>query len=107
MSIEVKIECPLGATCERVSGDAIIRCAWYTCLAGQDPQTGEMLKDTWRCAMSWMPILLVENANTNRGQTAAMESFRNEAVKSAETTNSILLAAAQSNINKRLLDQQQ
>lgn len=105
MAIDVVITCPLGSECEVIKDGKIHRCAWYTCLAGQDPQTGEMIVDTWRCAMSWTPILLVENANTNRGQTAAMESFRNESVKSAETTNSILLAAAQANIQQRLLDQ--
>ena len=30
--------------------------------------------------MTWQPILLVENAQTNRGQTQALESFRNEVV---------------------------
>lgn len=93
MSIKTTISCPLGMECERILGDSIVRCAWYTCLAGQHPQTGEMV-DEWKCAMAWIPIMLVENANTNRGQTAALESFRNETVEQQTVFNSILLAAA-------------
>ena len=93
MAIETKNVCPLGSECERISGNSIVRCAWYTCLAGQHPQTGEMI-DEWKCAMAWIPIMLVENANT-RSVAAATESFRNEVIKGTELTNNILLAASQ------------
>jgi len=95
MAIEIVLTCPLGADCEKIVDGKIHRCRWYKCLAGQDPQTGEVLNDVWDCSLSWLPLLLVENANTNRGQTAAMESFRNEVVKGTEITNTILLTAAQ------------
>lgn len=94
MAIEVVLTCPLGSTCEEVKDNKIHRCRWYKCLAGQDPQTGEILNDVWDCSLSWLPVLLVENANTNRGQTAAVESFRNEMVKGSEITNTILAMAA-------------
>ena len=93
MAVEVIITCPLGSKCEEVKDGAIHRCAWYTQMAGRDPQTGENI-DTWRCAMSWIPILLVENAMTNRGQTQALESFRNDIVEQTNTTNAILTQAA-------------
>lgn len=78
--MEIKLSCPLGHQCEIAKDGAIHRCAWYVQLRGNHPQTGEDV-DEWGCAMAWTPVLLVENARTNRGQTAAIESFRNEVVK--------------------------
>jgi len=40
--------------------------------------------------MSWMPMLQVEMSSTNRGQTQALESFRNETVKGQEEFNNIV-----------------
>jgi len=77
--IETVITCPLGAKCEEIKDNKLYRCAWYTQLQGENPQTQERV-DTWNCSLAWMPILLVENAGTNRGQTAALESFRNAVV---------------------------
>ncbi|WAK01871.1 hypothetical protein [Methylobacter sp. YRD-M1] len=93
MDIETVKVCPLGSKCREIKDNKIYECAWFVKLAGTNPQTGEEI-DEWGCAMAWTPILLVENANTNRGQTAAIESFRNETVQQAMTTNNILLAAA-------------
>jgi len=78
--MKVVITCPLGHTCEKAVDGAIERCAWYTNIQGKHPQSEEII-DQWKCAMTWQPILLVENAQTNRGQTQALESFRNEVVK--------------------------
>lgn len=94
MSIEVILTCPLGSDCEKIVDGKIHRCRWYTRIAGKNPQTDEDV-DEWNCAIAWSPILLVENANTNRGQTAAIESFRNEVVNQSAETNTILLTAAQ------------
>ena len=89
MAIETVTTCPLGSVCEEIKDNKLHRCAWYTCLAGQHPQTGEMI-DEWRCAMAWIPVMLVENANTNRGQTAALESFRNETVQGQQVFNNLI-----------------
>ena len=82
-SLKVEYTCPLGSECETVENKVIKRCAWYTKVAGLDPNTGKEVDD-WACAMSWMPMLQVEMSSTNRGQTAALESFRNETVKGQE-----------------------
>lgn len=89
MALEVKTFCPLGSECESVTDGHIARCAWYTKVIGTDPNTGNEVDD-WACAMSWMPMLQVEMASTNRGQTAALESFRNETVKGQEEFNKIV-----------------
>lgn len=88
--IKTEITCPLGSKCEEIKNDTLHRCRWYTQVQGMDPQTGEQL-DKWDCAIAWIPILTIEMSRTNRGQTAALESFRNEMIKSAEVSQQILL----------------
>jgi hypothetical protein len=77
--IETVFTCPLGSTCEEVKDNKLHRCRWYTKLVGENPQTGEVTNES-DCAITFLPMLLIENARTNRGQTAALESFRNEVV---------------------------
>jgi len=52
-------------------------CYWYTHLTGHNPNTGQPM-DEWGCAMTWMPILLVENSQQQRQTAASVDSFRNE-----------------------------
>ena len=70
------LTCPLGSKCEEIRDGAIYRCAWYTEMHGQNPNTGEETHDTL-CAIALLPILQVEVSRTNRGQTQALESIRN------------------------------
>jgi hypothetical protein len=70
---------------------------WYTKVVGQNPNTGETVND-WSCAISWMPTLQIEMSQTNRGQSQAIESFRNETVKGQKAFNN-LIAESQ---NKKL-----
>jgi hypothetical protein len=89
MALEVEFVCPLGCECETTRDNKIIRCAWYTKMVGIDPNTGKEVDD-WACSMSWMPMLQVEMSNTNRGQTKALESFRNETVKGQKEFNNMV-----------------
>lgn len=90
--MEVKITCPLGSQCEEIKDNQMHRCAWYTKLVGVDPNTGKDVDD-WACAIAWMPTLQVEMSQTNRGQTAALESFRNETVSGQAQFNQIMSQA--------------
>jgi hypothetical protein len=85
MKIEPKPNCPLHnfAPCKE------LECAWFTQIRGHNPNTGAEIDD-WGCAISWMPILMIENSQQQRGTGAAIESFRNEMVKA----NSMLLETA-------------
>jgi hypothetical protein len=47
------------------------------------------------CAMSWMPMLLIENSMQQRSTSAAVESFRNEMTTANQTSQQILLAQVQ------------
>lgn len=91
--MEISYDCPLGGKCERrIDDDSIVRCGWFTKMAGQD-ETGKDIEE-WRCAMAWMPLLMLEASKTNRGQTAALESFRNDMVDGQRNFTQAILTAA-------------
>jgi hypothetical protein len=94
MEIKTVLTCPLGVKCEEIKDGAIHRCAWYTKLAGTNPNTGEVL-DEHGCAMSWLPMLMIENSMQQRSTSAAVESFRNEMTSANQTSQQILLAQTQ------------
>jgi hypothetical protein len=58
-----------------------------------DMNTGNQV-DNYECAISWLPMLLIENSGQQRQTGAAVESFRNEMVKSNEQSQQLLLATA-------------
>lgn len=78
--MKINLTCPLGSTCEEIKDNKMHRCAWYTQMQGKNPQSEEMI-DEWRCAIAFMPMLQVEMSQTNRGQTNAIASFRDEMIK--------------------------
>lgn len=80
MELKTELSCPLGHKCQEVKGESIHQCAWFISIAGQNPNTGETVNEKG-CAMSWLPILLVENARVSRSSSAALESLRNEVAK--------------------------
>jgi hypothetical protein len=89
MKIESKANCPLDGfkPCRQ------LECAWFMQIRGTNPNSGEPV-DEWGCSMAWMPMLMIENSQQQRGTSAAVESFRNEMVKSNEVGQRVLLAAA-------------
>lgn len=97
MKLEVKDNCPLNnfEPCKQFD------CAWFTQIRGQDPNTGKDIDD-YGCAVAWLPILTIENSQQQRSTGAAVESFRNEMVKANETSQKVLLAAA--NADLKLID---
>ena len=93
MEIKTVLTCPLGAKCEEIKDGAIHRCAWYTKLAGTNPNTGEQT-DEQGCAIAWLPMLMIENSMQQRSTSAAVESFRNE-MTNANQSSQLLLAKMQ------------
>ena len=85
MQLEVKHNCPLNSfePCKQLD------CAWFVKLAGEDPNTGKNV-DEFGCAVAWLPMLLIENAQQSRQTGAAIESFRNEMVKQNEQSHQLL-----------------
>tara|TARA_B100001113_G_scaffold272069_1_gene226810 strand:- start:93 stop:407 length:315 start_codon:yes stop_codon:yes gene_type:complete len=70
-----------GKFCPLIGEDCLeLKCAWYNQVRGVNPQTGQEI-DEWGCAVTWMPMLLIENSQMQRQTGSAVESFRNETVK--------------------------
>jgi hypothetical protein len=63
-------------------------------IRGSNPNTGEEIDD-YGCSMAWLPVLMIENSQQQRSTGAAVESFRNEMVKSNENSQHILMATLQ------------
>jgi hypothetical protein len=61
-----------------------------------NPNTGEDV-DHWSCAVAWMPMLTIENSQQQRQTGAAVESFRNEVVKSNEENRQLYIEGLQQN----------
>lgn len=73
-----------GTYCPLLKKECIgLECAWFQQLRGTNPNTGKEV-DEWNCAIAWLPMLLVENSMQQRHTGAAVESFRNEVVKSSQ-----------------------
>ena len=56
------------------------KCKFYIQVLGKNPQTGQDVSE-WDCAITWLPMLLIEGSQQTRQTGAAIESFRNEVVK--------------------------
>lgn len=67
-----------------------MQCAWFIKVMGAHPQTGKEVEE-WGCSIAWLPILMIENSQQQRQTGAAVESFRNEMVKSNQNTTQALL----------------
>jgi hypothetical protein len=56
------------------------KCKFYIQVLGKNPQTGQDVNE-WNCAVTWLPMLLIEGSQQTRQAGSAIESFRNEMVK--------------------------
>jgi len=91
-----------GTFCPLLKKECVeLKCAWFTRIQGYDINSGNQV-DEWQCAVSLLPMLLVENSGQQRQTGAAVESFRNEMVKSNEVSHKILLATT----NQSLLEKE-
>ena len=88
MKLEREHWCPLiGEECMG------LKCEWFTHIRGTNPQTGEDAEE-WGCAVTWLPILLIENSQKHRETGAAVESFRNESVRDNEENRDLIKKVA-------------
>ena len=75
-----------GKFCPLIGEDCLgLKCSWFTHVRGNHPQSGADI-DEWSCAITWMPILLIENSQQQRQTGAAVESFRNETLNRISQT---------------------
>ena len=88
MEEETIITCPFGSECREIRDNKVYQCRLYVKIAGTDKQGNE--HDELNCSIAWMPILQLEVAGTNRGQTEAIESFRNSSVAEQQVFNQLI-----------------
>lgn len=69
------------------------KCKWYVHIIGAHPQTGGP-QDLFDCAISWLPVLTIENTLHHRHTGAAVESLRNELVTASAQLSSAVKQAA-------------
>lgn len=80
-----------GKWCPLIRKDCVgLKCAWYMQVRGMNPNTGEDI-DEWGCAVTWMPIMTIENSQQQRHTSSAVESFRNEVVKANESNRDLYI----------------
>jgi hypothetical protein len=73
-----------GTFCPLIQADCKgLQCSWFTQVRGTNPSTGQDV-DEWSCAITWLPMLMIENSQQQRQTGAAVESFRNEVVTASQ-----------------------
>lgn len=96
-----------GTFCPIIKDECMqLKCAWFTKVEGYNINTGKQIEE-WNCAMTFIPMLLVENSGMERQTGAAVESFRNEMVKSNEATQKIftnMISMASNKNNNNLIE---
>ena len=93
------MELKAGSFCPLIKDECVgLKCSWFTQVRGTNPNTGKEV-DEWACSVAWLPVLLIENSQQQRQTGAAVESFRNEMVKSNEVGQQVLMASLQANPN--------
>jgi hypothetical protein len=89
-----------GKFCPLIKEDCVgLKCSWFTLVRGTNPQTGKEV-DEWGCAVTWMPMLTIENSQQQRHTGAAVERFKHEVVKSGEKSQMLLAADIQQRIEE-------
>ena len=84
MKLEREHWCPLiGEECMK------LKCEWFTQVRGKNPNTGEEV-DEWGCAVTWLPMLLIENSQQQRETSASIQSARNESVRDNEENRRLI-----------------
>lgn len=87
-----------GHFCPLINKDCIgLQCSWFTQIRGVNPNTGQDV-DEWGCAITWMPMLLIENSQQQRQTGSAVESFRNEVVRTNQENQQLYLQSVQQNL---------
>jgi hypothetical protein len=69
-------------------------CPWWLEIRGRNPNTGVDV-DQWGCAVSFLPMLLIENAAQARGAAAATEDARNGIVSALHDAANMALGLDQ------------
>lgn len=78
--------CPFGHDCPQ--------CRLWVRVRGPDPQSPREI-DEEDCSLAWLPLLIIENSQRQWQTLNAIESFRNEVVKSNNQLQAALIHAVE------------
>jgi hypothetical protein len=67
---------------------------------GKNPNTGQEVSE-WNCAVSWLPMLLIEGSQQTRQAGSAIESFRNEMVNAQKQLDNTIGQITNQQMNNR------
>jgi len=96
-----------GKFCPLIGKDCIgLQCSWFTQVRGMNPNTGEET-DEYGCAVTWLPLMMIENSQQQRATAAAIESFRNETVQSTMKAQEIYQRELELKAQERLQQSKQ
>lgn len=95
-----KLTCPFH---HKTMSQVCHKCPLWVQLRGTSANTGEPV-DEWRCSFTWLPMLLIEVGQQTRQAGAAIESFRNETVKTETARNGMLQQFIETKVNKRMIE---
>ena len=92
-----------GKFCPLIGKDCIgLQCSWFTQVRGLNPNTGEDV-DEWGCAVTWLPLMMIDNSNQQRQTGAAIESARNETVRDNEDNRRLIKEVTTAILQKPIL----
>lgn len=57
-----------------------------------------------RCVIGFLPFLLIENSQQQRGTAAAVESFRNATISQNETLTQVLIHAVNHSVTSQAIE---
>ena len=77
-------------------------CPWWMHLRGKNANTGADI-DNWGCAVGFLPMLLIENAQQARGAAAATEDARNQIVGAFEDVARTMATIVGSGVNAKVI----
>ena len=91
-----------GKFCPLIKKDCIqLQCNWFTQVRGTNPQSGQEV-DEWSCAITWLPMLLINTAQEVRQGAAATESFRNDVAAATDASRNIVQQLASTVIQQKI-----
>ena len=83
-----------GSFCPLIKKDCVEhKCKFYIQVLGKNPNTGQDVNQ-WDCAVSWLPMLLIEGSQQTRQAGSAIESFRNEMVNAQQQLDQTMTQVA-------------
>jgi len=75
------------------------QCVLWTHVRGKHPQSEEEI-DKYGCAIAWLPVLLIENAQRSNQIGAAVESMRNVIITEGEKNRKAMKQAVEIEMKK-------